>query len=89
MSPCGICDTLSPRERAGVREPVSALAIAATERFMGSPLFETDLPTDLEPGIPGSEPSSVLRPRSSALRPPSSALRPPPSVIARFPVSAG
>jgi NAD(P)-dependent dehydrogenase (short-subunit alcohol dehydrogenase family) len=34
MSPCGICDTLSPRERVGVREPVSTLAIAAMERFM-------------------------------------------------------
>jgi hypothetical protein len=28
------CDSLSLRERAGVREPVSTLAIAAMERFM-------------------------------------------------------
>jgi hypothetical protein len=49
MSPCGICGSLSPRERVGVREPVSTLAIAATERFMGSAVFETDLLTDHEP----------------------------------------
>jgi hypothetical protein len=36
MSPCGICGSLSLRERVGVREPVSTLAIAATERFMDS-----------------------------------------------------
>ncbi len=53
MSPCGICDTLSPRERVGVREPGSTLAIAATERFMESALFEIDLLTGLEPGFPG------------------------------------
>ncbi len=55
MSPCGICDTLSLRERVGVREPVSTLAMAATERFMESPLFKNDLLTGHEPGIPGGE----------------------------------
>ena len=34
MSPCGICGSLSPRERVGVREPVSTLAMACTGRFM-------------------------------------------------------
>ncbi len=53
MSPWGICGSLSPRERGGVREPVSTLAIAATERFMESHLFEIDLLTGHEPGIPG------------------------------------
>jgi hypothetical protein len=49
MSPCGICGSLSPRERVGVREPVSTLAMATLERFMGSPLFKNDLLTALEP----------------------------------------
>ncbi len=53
MSPCGICGSLSLRERVGVREPVSTLAIAAMERFMESPLFEIDLLTGHEPWIPG------------------------------------
>jgi hypothetical protein len=46
MSPCGICDTLSPRERVGVREPVSTLAIASTERFLER--------TDLRAGLVAS-----------------------------------
>ncbi len=53
MSPCGICGSLSLRERAGVRGPVSSLAIAAMERFMESYLFKNDLLTALEPRIPG------------------------------------
>ncbi len=55
MSPCGICDTLSLRERVGVREPVSTLAMATLERFMGSPVFEIDLLMGHELGIPGGE----------------------------------
>jgi hypothetical protein len=60
MSPCGICDSLSLRERVGVREPVSTLAIAATERFMGDPVPFLDSPsedvgyiTPVERAIPG------------------------------------
>jgi hypothetical protein len=53
MSPCGICDTLSPRERVGVREPVSTLAIAATERFMGSGVGAGAMLTGHEPGEAG------------------------------------
>ncbi len=46
-------DTLSPRERGGVREPGSTLAMASMGRFTESHLFEIDLLTDLERGIPG------------------------------------
>jgi hypothetical protein len=53
MSPRAGRDTLSPRERAGVREPVSTLAMAATERFLESTLFEIDLLTGHEPGEAG------------------------------------
>ncbi len=53
MSPCGICDTLSPRERVGVREPVSTLAIAATERFMESGVGAGAMLTGHEPGEEG------------------------------------
>jgi hypothetical protein len=52
MSPRAGCDTLSPRERAGVREHVSTLATACMGRFLESPLFEIGLLTDHEPGIP-------------------------------------
>jgi hypothetical protein len=45
----GARDSLYLRERVGVREPVSTLAIAGMERFMGRLLFKTDLLTDLEP----------------------------------------
>jgi hypothetical protein len=55
MSPRAGRDTLSLRERAGVREPVSTLAMACMGRFLESHLFEIDLPTDHEPGIPGGE----------------------------------
>jgi hypothetical protein len=34
MSPCGICGSLSHRERVGVREHDSTLAIAPMERFV-------------------------------------------------------
>ncbi len=53
MSPRTGRDTLSPRERAGVREPVSTLAMGCMGRFMESRLFKIDLLTELEPGIPG------------------------------------
>ncbi len=71
MSPCGICDSLSLRERVGVREPVSTLAIAAMERFIESQLFEIDLLTDLEPGNPGGEtPPSTAGGTPAATEPP-------------------
>jgi hypothetical protein len=54
MSPCGICDTLSPRERVGVREPCSTLAMASMGRFMGSSLFKNDLLTGHEPVAPAA-----------------------------------
>jgi hypothetical protein len=50
MSPCGICGSLSLRERVGVREPASTLAIAAMERFMERIVFQTlDTYWDHEP----------------------------------------
>jgi hypothetical protein len=52
MSPRAGRDTLSHRERVGVREPCSTLAMACVERFMESGLFEIDLLTGDEPGIP-------------------------------------
>ena len=76
MSPRTGRDTLSPRERVGVREPVSTLAIAAMERFIESQLFEIDLLTDLEPGNPGGE------------TPPSTAGGTPAATEARFMESA-
>jgi hypothetical protein len=53
MSPRAGRDTLSLRERVGVREPASTLAMACMGRFMGSLLFETELLTDHAPWIPG------------------------------------
>ncbi len=56
MSPRAGRDSLSPRERAGVREPVSTLAMVGMGKVMESALFGTDLLTDLEPGgLPGGE----------------------------------
>ncbi len=55
MSPRSGRDTLSPRERAGVREPVSSLAIDAMERFMGSRHDSRIAHWDHEPRIPGGE----------------------------------
>jgi hypothetical protein len=39
MSPRVGSDTLSPRERAGVREPVSTLAMAGMGRFIEGSVF--------------------------------------------------
>jgi hypothetical protein len=72
MSPREGRGTLSLRERVGVREPVSTLAMARMGRFMESRLFEIDLPTDHEPGIPGGE------------TPPSTAGETPAATEARF-----
>ncbi len=46
--PCPTGDT-SAKTRFGCR----AQSWAGNSRFLGSPVFETDLFTDLEPGIPG------------------------------------
>jgi hypothetical protein len=70
MSLSGICGSLSLRERVGVREPVSTLAIAAIERFVESPLFKINLLTGHEPrrdewsGRPSSRPSPGGRRRT-------------------------
>jgi hypothetical protein len=48
-------DSLSLRERVGVREPLSTLARACLGRFMGRPHDSRIAHGDHEPGIPGGE----------------------------------
>ncbi len=55
MSPGAGRDTLSLRERAGVREPGSTLAMARMGRGMGSGVGAGAMLTGHEPGIPGGE----------------------------------
>jgi hypothetical protein len=48
-------DALSLRERVGVREPVSTLALAFMERLMTGPVGAVAILSALESGIPGGE----------------------------------
>ncbi len=62
MSPRPGRDTLSPRERAGVREPISTLAMAGMGGFMCSHLFGIDMLTDHQLGIPGGGTPAATKP---------------------------